>query len=62
MNTFKWLLKRESWENRGGFLWAPIVVGGITVLFSGIASVAGAMMARDNSVGVRVNGSPVELA
>lgn len=62
MNTFKWLLKREYWENRGGFLWAPIVVGGITVLFSGIASVAGAMMARENAVNVRIDGSPVELA
>lgn len=29
MKTFYWLIKREYWENRGGFLWAPIVTGGI---------------------------------
>jgi len=62
MNTFKWLLKREYWENRGGFLWAPVVVGGITVLFSAVASVAGAMMARKNRVNVQLEGSPAELA
>lgn len=62
MNTFKWLLKREYWENRGGFLWAPVVVGGITVLFSGVASVAGAMVARDNRVNVNLEGSPAEIA
>ena len=25
MNTLYWLVKREMWENRGGFLWAPLV-------------------------------------
>ncbi|MET0580454.1 MAG: ABC transporter permease, partial [Pseudoxanthomonas sp.] len=28
-NNFKWLLKREFWENRGGFLWAPVITGAI---------------------------------
>ena len=28
-HSFKWLLKREYWENRGGFLWAPVITGGI---------------------------------
>lgn len=62
MNTFKWLLKREYWENRGGFLWAPVVVGGIAVLFSTIASVAGAMIARDNRVNIRLEGDAAEMA
>ena len=26
MNTFKWLLKREYWEHKGGFFWAPAIV------------------------------------
>jgi len=26
MNTMKWLLKREFWEHKGGFFWAPVVV------------------------------------
>lgn len=25
MNTLYWLVKREMWEHRGGFLWAPLV-------------------------------------
>lgn len=25
MKTFAWLLKREYWEHRGGFLWAPVI-------------------------------------
>jgi ABC-2 type transport system permease protein len=32
MNTMKWLLRREYWENKGGFFWAPAVVGAIMVL------------------------------
>lgn len=27
MNTFKWLLKREFWESKGGFFWAPMIAG-----------------------------------
>ncbi|MFC5743389.1 hypothetical protein [Dyella tabacisoli] len=34
MKTFYWLVKREYWEHRGGFLWAPIVTGGIFVLLN----------------------------
>ena len=29
--AFKWLIKREFWENRGGFFWAPVITGGIAV-------------------------------
>ncbi|WP_045770144.1 hypothetical protein [Xanthomonas albilineans] len=45
MSTFKWLLKREFWEHRGGFLWAPVITGGIVAvlyaLLAMIGSVAG---------------------
>lgn len=30
--TLPWLLKREYWENRGGFFWAPAIGAGITLL------------------------------
>lgn len=33
MNTMKWLIKREFWEHKGGFLWAPVVVGAIMAAF-----------------------------
>ena len=32
MNTYKWLLKREFWEHKGGFLWAQVVVGALIAL------------------------------
>ena len=31
-NTFKWLLKREFWENKGGFFWAPVVAGIVSLV------------------------------
>lgn len=33
MNTMKWLVKREYWEHKGGFFWAPVWVAGIMALF-----------------------------
>ena len=41
MNTMKWLVKREYWENRGGFFWAPAIVGGIATLFGAVAALTG---------------------
>ena len=41
---FKWLLKREYWENRGGFFWAPLITGaiivGLNLILAVIAGVA----------------------
>ncbi len=34
MKTFAWLLRREFWENKGGFLWAPIIAGGVFLLLN----------------------------
>jgi ABC-2 type transport system permease protein len=34
MKTFYWLVKREFWEHRGGFLWAPLITGGIFLLLN----------------------------
>ena len=39
--TLRWLLKREYWENRGGFLRAPLVAGGISLLLTLMAIVVG---------------------
>ncbi len=33
MNTMKWLVKREFWEHKGGFFWAPVVIGAIMTFF-----------------------------
>jgi len=38
MKTFAWLLRREFWENKGGFFWAPVIAGAAFLLlnFGGI--------------------------
>ncbi|WP_386065181.1 hypothetical protein ACFJIW_12620 [Tahibacter sp. UC22_41] len=41
MNTFAWLLKREYWEHRGGFLWAPLIAAGVVLLVFTIAAFTG---------------------
>lgn len=44
MKTFYWLLKREMWEHRGGFFWAPIVTGGVFLLLNLMGIIAGEIM------------------
>ncbi len=46
--TFKWLLKREFWENRGGFLWAPVITGGIFTFLYLLLAVIGSISGRDS--------------
>lgn len=41
MNTFAWLLKREYWEHRGGFQWAPLIAAGVILLVVVIAVITG---------------------
>ena len=45
-HTFKLLLKREFWEHKGGFFWAPMVAGGIFLLLSLMGIGVGEMAAR----------------
>lgn len=40
MNTFVWLVKREFWEHRGGFLWAPLITGVVFLLLNLMAIIA----------------------
>lgn len=35
MNTMKWLIRRELWEHKGAFIWAPLLVAAILVLLIG---------------------------
>ena len=44
--AFKWLIKREFWENRGGFFWAPVITGGIFLVLNLILAVIGSIAAR----------------
>ena len=45
-HMFKLLLKREFWEHKGGFLWAPVVAVGIFLLLSLMGLGVGEMAAR----------------
>lgn len=45
-SKFTWLLKREYWENRGGFLWAPVITGGIIVFLNLVLAIIGSIAAR----------------
>ena len=53
--SFPWLLKREFWENRGGFLWAPVIAGGIVASLYTLLAVIGNVDAftRDGQTVVR---------
>jgi ABC-2 type transport system permease protein len=48
MNSMKWLMKREFWEHKGGFFWAPIVAGGIFALLN-IMAIAVSSAAADRN-------------
>ena len=43
---FKWLLRREYRENRGGFFWGPVIAGAIIVGLNLILAVIGSIAAR----------------
>ncbi len=53
MNTFGWLVKREYWEHKGGFYWAPIWVSGVMLLLT----VLGIVVAEVFASRVQVNGA-----
>ena len=46
VHRFRWLLRREFWEHKGGFLWAPLVAGGISLLLSAMGMVLAMVAAR----------------
>lgn len=61
--TLRWLLKREYWENRGGFLYAPVIAGVVSLLMSGVGIAFGLFAlhraARDG--GLHIDGEDVNI-
>lgn len=45
-HTYGMLLKREFWEHKGGFFWAPLVAGGILLLLTLMGIGAGEVLLR----------------
>jgi ABC-2 type transport system permease protein len=41
MKTMKWLVRREFWEHKGMFYWAPMIVAALMALFIGGAIIYG---------------------
>lgn len=62
-STFKWLLKREYWENRGGFLYAPLIAGAISLVMSLVGILFGllAMNRAAKSGGIVIDNENVNV-
>ena len=43
LRKFGWLLRRELWENRGGFFWAPVIAGIVICTLSLLGALAGTL-------------------
>lgn len=61
-STFAMLLKREFWEHKGGFLWAPLIAGAIFLLFNLMAGGIGEMMLNKIGPGKTVNIDGAEVS
>lgn len=68
--TLRWLLEREYWENRGGFLYAPIIAGVASLVMSTIGIIIGLFVLRRaasqgdlhiNNSNIQVNGLDLDL-
>lgn len=41
MKTLYWLVKREFWEHRGGFIWTPVITSGVFLLLNVMGIISG---------------------
>jgi ABC-2 type transport system permease protein len=53
MNTMKWLVQREYWENKGMLFWAPAVIAALMVAFTALMLIVG------NNMEMHINGDSV---
>ena len=51
-NQMTWLLKREMWEHKGGFFWAPLITGAIFLFFTILGGGTGQFMLSRNGAKV----------
>ncbi|HEU4991758.1 MAG TPA: hypothetical protein VFT52_04620, partial [Luteimonas sp.] len=61
-HKFKLLLRREFWEHKGGFLWAPLVAGGIFLLLSVMGFGVGEMAARRATGSFNIDGDSIRFS
>ncbi len=56
MKTFLWLVKREFWEHRGGFLWAPVITGAVFTALYVMAIIAIEVVGAKHGFHINVGG------
>lgn len=56
-HKFKLLLKREFWEHKGGFFWAPVVAGAIALVFTIIAAIGGTILKHRHGNDFHIEGA-----
>lgn len=56
MKTFYWLVKRECWEHRGGFFWAPIITGGIFLLLNIMGIITAEVLGASHGISIGASG------
>ena len=62
-HKFKLLLKREFWEHRGGFFWAPLIAGAITLLFTVLGAIGGSILKSRHGNEIHINdANPDQIA
>jgi len=52
MNTLYWLVKREFWEHRGGFIWAPVITGIVFLLLNVMGIITGEVLGFHHGINV----------
>ncbi|APG06157.1 hypothetical protein BJI69_21115 [Luteibacter rhizovicinus DSM 16549] len=60
MKTFYWLVKREFWEHKGGFFWAPVITGIVFLVLNGMGIALGEVFGRKWG-GMQFGGGNVHL-
>ena len=51
-----WLVKREFWEHRGGFFWAPIITGGVFLLLNIMGIIAAEVVGSRHGINFGASG------
>ena len=61
-HKLKWLLKREFWEHKGGFFWAPLITGAIFLFFTILGGGTGQFMLNSGGKSIDFEGRQIPLS
>jgi ABC-2 type transport system permease protein len=62
-HTFKLLLRREYWEHKGGFLWAPLIAAIITLAFTVLGAIGASIFKARHANRIEMsNADPDQIA